>query len=131
MRNVARALLAALLALGSGALSGYFAFVDLGPGESAALRNALAAALGFVSGLAFGALVPRAWFLAFLASWGTLLLGLLGVVVNVRRGALPAAGSALVFFGPAALALCGAWLAARRRRVRVSPATSGTAPRPR
>jgi hypothetical protein len=69
-----------ILALAIGFFSMTLFFSDLGPGETLFSRFVIAVILYLVVGLIIGFFNTKVWMLAGLVSWGTVMLGLIGLV---------------------------------------------------
>ena len=69
-----------ILALVIGFFSMTLFFSDLGPGDTLFSRFVIAVILNLVVGLIIGFFNPKMWMLAGLVSWGTVMIGLIGLV---------------------------------------------------
>ncbi len=80
--KVTRLVLAIVIAFVVGFFGLSLLFSDLGPGETFTSRVIIAIVAYFITGLAIGWLVPRAWLIAALAAWGSALLGIFTLLTN-------------------------------------------------
>ena len=93
-------------------------FSDLGPLEPAWLRIVSIVGLFMLAGTVFGALLPKAWYLAVLACISPVTLGAFALWMRLSAGGPPPywAFILLVLSVPPLLALVSAYLGSRLRR---------------
>ena len=78
--DLLKAFISGLFALVIGLFGLSLLFSDLGPGETWANRVIMLVALYAVSGLIIGYINPKLWMIAGLTAWGTVLLGIVGLI---------------------------------------------------
>jgi hypothetical protein len=78
--DVAKGVVSAVLALALGFFGLSLLFSDLGPGETWASRLTITAVFYFVSGLVVGYVNPKLWMIAGIIAWGSVLLGIVGLI---------------------------------------------------
>jgi len=111
-----RLLFAWTLALAAGAGGLALVFTDFFPGSAGPLRPVVGAAYFALAGLAVGLVAPpdTSRWLAGLASWATIALGLVGLQVSLTDPASADLGLAVILLvGPLSCALAGGSIAAR------------------
>ncbi len=119
---------AVVVALVVGVVGLWAVFADIAPKGSAAWRWSLTAIVYAGGAAVVGALVPRRWYLALLAAWGPVTLGLLGLITKLVSGAAVPYWSflALVLVFVPAVALLFGYLGTRAvRRTAPGPGAAG------
>lgn len=111
-------LIAALVVLGANILGLAAVFSDLGPSEPAWLRIVSIVGLFVFAGTVFGALLPRAWYLAVLTCIGPMAFGALALSVRLRVDGPPPYWTfiLLTLSVPPMLALVSAYFGSGLRR---------------